>query len=610
MSSRAMPSRPVGRRRTVRAGAVVGALGVLLLTGCAGIPSSGPVHQAGAVVDERDDPFTRIIAYGPVPGMTKTQVVQGFLSASASFDGNHAVARQFLTPARARDWNADAGATEYYSDTSQGGGIKWSETGDTVGITAPVAGTLSELGAFTGAVPNTQASTEFKLTKVGGQWRISDLKKGLWLTSNDVGRAYRPYDIYFPNPTRTVVVPDQILVPVGPGASTSLVRALLAGPTPWLADAVLSAIPAGTKLVIDSVPVNAGVVQVDLTAPAANVDRAEAQAMSAQFAWTLRQLSGVTSMRLTVNGVPLRVPSVGDVQNILGWSSFDPDGGVADADAYAVAKDKAVLLHDNKIQPVRGPLGDGTTAVGQVVPSFDGTELAAVDKDRHRLLVSTLTAGAKAQLLLQGGALSAPSWDRLGDVWVVDRSSGAGAVYEVSPRAKAQQVTAKDLPADVTLQGLRVARDGVRVAALVDDEHGVGQVYLGRVERSGTRVELAGFRLVNTSFVKTVDIAWASADRLVVLGQSKPTGQDAAVAGGPQRHRRAGARPVQRVFDRLGECRPSPPGADLDRGRVPALVQRGRLGHDVRLRRAAARLQEPRRVPVVPRLTRRPSTGG
>ncbi len=519
MSSRPMSS----RRRTVRAAAVVGALGALVLTGCAGIPSSGPVHQAGTVVDERDDPFTRIIAYGPVPGMNKQQVVQGFLSASASFDDNHAVARQFLTSARARDWNADAGVTEYYSDTSSGGGIKWSETGDTVGVTAPVAGTLSELGAFTGAVPNTQASTQFKLTKVGGQWRISDLKKGLWLTSNDVGRAYRSYDIYFPNPTRTVVVPDQILVPVGPGTSTSLVRALLAGPTPWLADAVLSAIPAGTKLVVDSVPVNAGVVQVDLTSPAANVDRVEAQAMSAQFAWTLRQLSGVTSMRLTVNGVPLRVPSAGDVQNILGWPSFDPDGGVADADAYAVAKDKAVLLHDNKIQAVRGPLGDGTTVVGQVVPSFDGTELAAVDKDRHRLLVSTLTAGAKAQVLLQGGALSAPSWDRLGDVWVVDRTGGAGAVYEVSPGAKAQQVTVKDLPKNVTLRELRLARDGVRVAALVKDEHGVGQVYLGRVERSGTKVELAGFRLVNTTFVKTVDFAWASADRLVVLGQSKPT---------------------------------------------------------------------------------------
>jgi Lipoprotein LpqB beta-propeller domain/Sporulation and spore germination len=508
-----------------RAAAALCLVGALVLTGCAGIPSSGPVHQAGTVVDERDDPFTRIIASGPVPNMKPTDLVAGFLRASASFDDNHAVARQYLTSDRARDWNADDGATVYYSDTSQGGSVGYEQPKgtDTVLVSLLRAAVLSPQGSLTGDASGTKTTVEFRVTKVAGQWRISALPSGLLLTTNDVGRAYRPYDIYFPNPARTVVVPDQILVPVGPGASTSLVRALLAGPTPWLAQAVLSAIPAGTKLVVDSVPINGGVAQVDLTAPAASVGRLEAQAMSAQFAWTLRQLSGVTTMRLTVNGVPLRVPSVGDAQNILAWSSFDPDGGADDADAYAVAKGKAVIDHDGKLQAVRGPLGDGSTVVSQVVPSFDGTQLAALDQDRHRLLVSTLTAGAKAQVVLQANALSPPSWDRLGDVWVVDRSAGTGAVYEIPPGGRAQLVAVTGLPKTGTLSVLRLARDGVRVAALVNDANGVGQVYLGRVERSQSKVALAGFRLVSTGFVKTVDLAWATADRLAVLGQSKAT---------------------------------------------------------------------------------------
>ena len=512
------------RSRTGRALSAVCALGVLLLTGCAGIPSSGPVHEAGNVVDERGEPFTRIIAAGPVANMTQQQIVAGFLQASASFDDNHAVARQFLTGERARDWNADAGAIVYYSDTSQGGSVQYTQAGtDTITFTAPQAGVLSAQGAYTGTPPGTIATADFRFAKVAGQWRISKLPSGLLLTTNDVGRAYRPYDIYFPNPTRTVVVPDQILVPVGPGASTSLVRALLAGPTPWLAKAVRSAIPTGTKLVVDSVPIQGGVVQVDLTAPAANVARLEAQAMSAQFAWTLRQLSGVTTMRITVDGVPLRVPSVGDTQNILGWPSFDPDGGTADADAYAVAKGRAVILHDNKIQPVPGPLGDGATPVSQVVPSFDGSEIAALDTDRRRLLVSKVSADSRVQVLVQGTALSSPSWDRLGGVWVVDRTGSTSTVWETVPGSAARRVTVQGLPADGTVRVLRLARDGVRVAALVEDSHGVGQLYIGRVERSGTSLALAGFRLVNTGFVQSTDFAWGTADRLVVLGQSKPS---------------------------------------------------------------------------------------
>ncbi len=519
-----MPSRGPGRRPRVGGRvAAVAVLGALTLSACAGIPSSGPVHEAGTIVDERDDPFTRIIAAGPVKGMSPEQIVEGFVKASASFDDNHAVARQFLTTQAARAWHADAGATVYYSDTTQGGSVQFAAvTPGTIRFSAPQAGVLSAQGAYTGSTPGTIATAEFRLTKSGDQWRIATLPAGLLLTTNDVGRAYRSYDIYFPNPSRTVVVPDQILVPVGPGTSTSLVRALLDGPTPWLAKAVRTAVPAGTKLVVDSVPVQNGVVQVDLTSPAANVAREEAQAMSAQFVWTLRQLSGVTTLRLTVDGVPLRVPSVGDTQSIAGWSSFDPDGGAADTNAYAVAKGRAVVLHDNKLEPVRGPLGDGSTVVSQVLPSFDGTQLAALDKDRRRLLVGKMTADAHAQVLLTGSALSPPSWDRFGGVWVADRTRDTSTVWEITPGSAVRKVSVDGLP-DGTIRTLRLARDGVRVSALVVDQHGVGQVYVGRVERSEAKLALAGFRLVNTGFVQSVDTAWATADRLVILGQSKPT---------------------------------------------------------------------------------------
>ena len=47
-----------------------------------------------------------------------------------------------------------------------------------------------------------------------------------------------------------------------------------------------------------------------------------------------------------------------------------------------------------------------------------------------------------------------------------------------------------------------------------------GSVYLGRVERGPGRLVLSGFRLINTVFADTADVAWISADRLVVLGRT------------------------------------------------------------------------------------------
>ena len=60
--------------------------------------------------------------------------------------------------------------------------------------------------------------------------------------------------------------------------------------------------------------------------------------MSAQLVWTLRQLGGISAVRITVDSVPLQVPGTGDVQNINAWPGFNPDGGLSDAKAYAVVE--------------------------------------------------------------------------------------------------------------------------------------------------------------------------------------------------------------------------------------------------------------------------------
>ena len=196
--------------------AVLGVAVAAVVAGCAGIPTSGPVHEAGQLNGVGDEPFSRIVAQGPAEGATPNAIVTGFLAASASFDDDHVVARSFLTPDAARSWRPGSRVQVYQQVTGSSG--PFAPLGkDAYHFSAPLAGTLDSQGAYTGAPDGVSVNETFTLDQVGGQWRIAKLPQGLLLTTFALSSAYRAYDIYFPDPSRTVLVPDEVLVPVGPG---------------------------------------------------------------------------------------------------------------------------------------------------------------------------------------------------------------------------------------------------------------------------------------------------------------------------------------------------------------------------------------------------------
>ena len=83
--------------------------GALPASMVARVPTSGPIEQGAQIAAQGEDQFIRVIARGPREGMTREEVVRGFLDASASFDGDHAVARQYLSAEGNRTWNPAAG---------------------------------------------------------------------------------------------------------------------------------------------------------------------------------------------------------------------------------------------------------------------------------------------------------------------------------------------------------------------------------------------------------------------------------------------------------------------------------------------------------------------
>jgi hypothetical protein len=86
---------------------------VTLAAGCADVPTSGLLQHtalpAGTGGEQQGTNCCGYIMTGPGPGSTPSQIVQGFLLASADFANHHEIARQYLTKESSRSWNPGQG---------------------------------------------------------------------------------------------------------------------------------------------------------------------------------------------------------------------------------------------------------------------------------------------------------------------------------------------------------------------------------------------------------------------------------------------------------------------------------------------------------------------
>ncbi len=111
-----MTSRAAHRRLTARA--VVVLMVAAVAAGCATIPTTSTPNVGSAPQTEGAVPFVRVIARPPQPGASPTEVVSGFLDASADFEDNWAIARTYLAPNVAEQWQPNTGVSVYDAGTS------------------------------------------------------------------------------------------------------------------------------------------------------------------------------------------------------------------------------------------------------------------------------------------------------------------------------------------------------------------------------------------------------------------------------------------------------------------------------------------------------------
>ncbi|HEY0933767.1 MAG TPA: LpqB family beta-propeller domain-containing protein [Trebonia sp.] len=491
-----MASRPVTRspapRRALAALAALAAV-ALTATGCVSMPNNGPVQSAPVTQgpDAQTQPYVQVVPQPPGGNWSPEEIVQGFLTASASFGSHGEVAREYLTPQYRNSWNPLWSAIVY-----QAGPNIESST-----VTAPAAknaatvqvngkeqaylqgyGSYSVPSASSPGSSSPSAQQRFDLVKTaGGQWRISAAPQELLLTSDAFDHDYQLRNLYFFDPTGRYLVPDPVYVPLQAKSEdlmNGLVDDLITPTGDWLTTsakpggATRTALPPDTK--ISGVTIEGAIAVVNLagaTITRASVSTKDPEVMEQVSAQLLQTLAGATqsgqnvqSVLVEVNGRPWAPP--GSQNNPVQRSSKAGAPTGASGSYYYVDTEGYLTSRAGTTGPPVRVARIGT-GYSQVAVSPDSRYVAAL---RGTVLYTGLAGGALAR---RGAGYVSLSWDVSDDLWA---SEGArivmfrGAASSRQPLGQRVPVSVTGANVTVPFTALRVAPDGVRVAIIMDGD--------------------------------------------------------------------------------------------------------------------------------------------
>ncbi|MEO3786592.1 LpqB family beta-propeller domain-containing protein [Actinocorallia sp. B10E7] len=504
---------------------IAAVLAVSCLSGCASMPTGGwgPAKDNGERTETFDEPYVRVVPTQPQDGWPPDKVVLGYLVAMANFDNDHESMRAYL--AEGGSWKPDVRPPVTVLDDPEASSptlipVSEEDKEATVRLYGDRLGQISSSGQYE-ALNLPEHEVTFFLKEVApGRWRIVGQPNELVLFRSDVDRVFRTTNLYYFAPDRQSLVPDPVFLPLlnRSDLPSQLVKSLLSKTTPWLDGAVVSSFPEGTQLLGKvRLEEDSAVVNLSREAAAGDVDQ-----MSAQLMWTLGQLTEIRTMRLQIDGRTRRTSDGIVVQDKGRWEDRGPDAPsrVTGESQYLLAESgRLALLQGNMAVPVPS-LRDHTFRDAAV--SLNGQQFAGISG--QTLYVGDLSGGGQVRQVLKaekGATLLRPSWDRSGNLWIVQNKGRSSTVWMLAPgQARALRLASPpELRGGQQIKALRVARDGVRVAALIGDGSQT-EIQIGRIMpgASGSGAYSLGFHSINAELGSVVDLAWRDADTLAVLG--------------------------------------------------------------------------------------------
>lgn len=510
----------MNRQRALRIAAVV--MAALSVTGCAGLPTSGPVSIGLAVGEAQSAPDIAQLADGPAVDAEPGEIVLGFLEAAVTPENGWGVARQFLSAELAETWQPATGVTidetasarEFSSEV----GISSAESAEVRVLLSQVA-TVDSGGSYSSAPGSAEAV--FKLELDGeGQWRIAEAADGIVLDADSFEQVYRRHSLQYFDQRWGRLVSDARWYPRRSPIATTITQAVVSGePTEWLAGAVRSAFPAEVTLARGSVPVDADqVAEVALNDAALSLDATTLARMRTQLEQSLVG-AGISQVRFTVDGRSL-------------------DAGLATV-ATSQSETGTFVLTDDAFGAAVG--GDVTEVASLSTLIEEITEpIAAIDISSDETMAAVqLTSGRvyfvgdeRVDELDERPGLIQPSIDPYNFTWAVAQDDPAGLL------AWAPEVTASPIgkawPGSSQITQLRVSSDGTRVAAVV--RRGSEQlVQVASVIRDGvgTPVELGEPETLAAIDAPAHGLAWFGTDSVGILVGEGDTELLTQVVGGP-----------------------------------------------------------------------------
>lgn len=487
----------LNKHRTRWWGAVLGGISALSLVGCAALPTAGPVNDSEVRVG-MNQPLLGLSAPGPVPNATVEQIVTGFIRAcSAGYSDDFTVARSFLAPKAAIDWRPDVQVEIFDTDSA----LETRQLGDgSVEVTARALGSVDEHGNYTVAGPSERVRTVFSLVKpADNQWRIAALEDGVMLSQSAFSSIYASAPVYFLTNDAGALVPDLRWYPRR-RLPTYLVNALLAGPQDAFKGAVRSAFPTGSTLAGGAVDVFDGVANVSLNVPDTLNDPTTINLAYWQIESTLRDVSGISTVSLSIGKVPLE--------------NTNPITQSTTPQFPIMVKDGNVVRLNSGATEVLVPAG--AVASGEITNpaiSTAGDEIVFTDSSYRRLY---LWARGAATQLYSGRELLAASIDRNGWIWTLD-TANPRQVIALHPDGTRMNLEVPWETGD-PVRTFTISPDGTRVAFV---RH-VGQADIVSVavvirDGSGTPRSFSAPVTLQAGNEVVSEIAWLQGDSLVLL---------------------------------------------------------------------------------------------